>query len=162
MIARETGEGDKRVLPVWHNVTADEVRHYSPTLASLLAISTAQGLERVAASVIRVLEGILRRERSVENFASSRALVLEQWLIIEKTIEQIAERYSCFGSPNSYMVRRLNEIGVVNNVLMAAYTSLRRFRDEAVHNQRFSLSTDEANRYLARAQSLLAALLQLI
>src|SRR5207244_2625660 len=44
LVAREIG-GVKVILPVWHNVTADVVRSYSPTLADRLAVSSAKGLE---------------------------------------------------------------------------------------------------------------------
>lgn len=40
-------EGVKVILPVWHNITADEVRHYSPMLGGRVAAKTSDGLEVV-------------------------------------------------------------------------------------------------------------------
>jgi TIR domain len=55
LVARETG-GVKVILPVWHNITADLVRKYSPTLADRLAVSSAGGLEHVIAELLRAIE----------------------------------------------------------------------------------------------------------
>ena len=35
------------ILPVWHKVSLDEVRQYSPTLAGLFAANSSDGLETV-------------------------------------------------------------------------------------------------------------------
>lgn len=51
LVARETGEGAKRILPVWHNITHREVAEVSPILADRVAISTEQGIETVADAV---------------------------------------------------------------------------------------------------------------
>lgn len=59
LVARETGEGGKRILPIWHGVDATQVREFSPTLADRLAIRTDQGLDVVVASIVRELnEGV--------------------------------------------------------------------------------------------------------
>jgi TIR domain len=55
LVAREIG-GVKVILPVWHNVTADSIRKYSPTLADRLAVSSARGLEHVIAELSRAME----------------------------------------------------------------------------------------------------------
>jgi TIR domain len=55
LVARETQEGAKRILPIWHNVTADEVAHFSLTLSSRLAVSTAFGLPQVIEAVVEAL-----------------------------------------------------------------------------------------------------------
>jgi hypothetical protein len=48
LVAREI-RGVKVILPVWHNITADLIRKYSPTLADRLAVSSASGLGHVPA-----------------------------------------------------------------------------------------------------------------
>jgi TIR domain len=55
LVARETQEGAKRILPVWHKITADEVAAFSLTLSSRLAVSTATGMEAVIAAIVNVL-----------------------------------------------------------------------------------------------------------
>jgi TIR domain len=55
LVARETG-GVKVILPVWHNVTADLIRAYSPTLADKVAVSSARGLDHVIDELSRAME----------------------------------------------------------------------------------------------------------
>jgi len=45
----------KNILPIWHNVTFDEVRRNSPILAQKFALRTDQGLEVVVQGVLKVL-----------------------------------------------------------------------------------------------------------
>jgi hypothetical protein len=40
-------EGVKVILPIWHNITAEEVRRYSPILAGRLAANSKAGLDMV-------------------------------------------------------------------------------------------------------------------
>src|SRR5687768_15661208 len=47
LFTREDAEG-KVVLPVWHNISAEEVARAAPLLASRLAASTTEGLDYVA------------------------------------------------------------------------------------------------------------------
>jgi len=44
--------GRKVVLPVWHDITVDEVLQYSPVLADLVATETALGLDRVVEDIM--------------------------------------------------------------------------------------------------------------
>ena len=46
LVAREV-DGAKVILPVWHNISADEIRSKSPTLAARLATRSSNGLDRV-------------------------------------------------------------------------------------------------------------------
>lgn len=48
--------GRKVILPVWHNVNAEYVRRYSPTLAGRYAVSTKNGLDKVVTEIVKVLE----------------------------------------------------------------------------------------------------------
>jgi hypothetical protein len=53
LVAREV-DGRKVVLPIWHNISADEVRQYSPILADRLAALTSSGLDSVVDEILRV------------------------------------------------------------------------------------------------------------
>ena len=55
LVARETADGQKVILPVWHRVTFADVLAYSPILASRLAVSTSDGLPAVVAAVERAM-----------------------------------------------------------------------------------------------------------
>lgn len=49
-------DGQKVILPVWLKVEADSVRRYSPTLSDLKAAKAKDGVEQVAAQVLRVIK----------------------------------------------------------------------------------------------------------
>lgn len=51
LISREA-DGIKIILPVWHDVSAEEVRIRSPLLADRVATTSAQGLSRVTADLL--------------------------------------------------------------------------------------------------------------
>lgn len=55
LVAREDGS-QKRILPVWHKVSRNEVVSFSPPLADKLGVSTAKGLEHVVDEVMRAIE----------------------------------------------------------------------------------------------------------
>ena len=64
LVAREVG-GVKVILPVWHNITAEEIRRYSPTLADKHAVSSDKGLEEVITKILEVVKadhGTLRSD----------------------------------------------------------------------------------------------------
>ena len=51
LVAREVA-GQKVILPVWHNVDAETVRTYSPTLSDRLATSSSKGLDQVVLDLL--------------------------------------------------------------------------------------------------------------
>jgi len=54
LVSRES-EGEKIILPIWHNLTAGEVRKYSPLLSDRLAVSSAEGMARVVDKIMEAL-----------------------------------------------------------------------------------------------------------
>lgn len=54
-LATREVDGEKVILPVWHNITFEEVRPYSPTLADRIAVDTKRGLARVIDEVMKVV-----------------------------------------------------------------------------------------------------------
>jgi replicative DNA helicase len=54
LVAREDGS-EKVILPVWHEITASDVRRYSPLLADRLGINTDRGLAVVASEIARAV-----------------------------------------------------------------------------------------------------------
>jgi hypothetical protein len=55
LIARHIAGEQNVILPVWHGVTLDDVRSYSPPLADLRAAQSSDGTEAIADAVVRVL-----------------------------------------------------------------------------------------------------------
>ncbi len=54
LIAREI-TGEKVILPIWHNITADEIRKYSPLLTDRVAVSSSRGIEYVVTELLRAI-----------------------------------------------------------------------------------------------------------
>ncbi len=55
LVAREVTTGEKVILPVWHNITREEVARFSPTLADRYAASTKEGMDTVVAKIMQVV-----------------------------------------------------------------------------------------------------------
>jgi hypothetical protein len=55
LVAREVA-GIQVILPVWHNIDADQVREYSPILADRLAVFSKTGLENVVKELVRAMK----------------------------------------------------------------------------------------------------------
>jgi hypothetical protein len=57
-LVTRTVAGEQSLLPIWHNLTAEQVRLFSPTLADRVAMSTDQfGVEDIAKQVAEVING---------------------------------------------------------------------------------------------------------
>ena len=55
-IITKSVSGEQTVLPIWHNITKDEVIAYSPTLADRLARNTAiDSIEDIATEVAELI-----------------------------------------------------------------------------------------------------------
>jgi hypothetical protein len=55
-LATREEEGEKIILPVWHNIDAEGVRRNSPILADRKAVSTAEGLDTVVQKITEVIK----------------------------------------------------------------------------------------------------------
>jgi hypothetical protein len=54
LVSRES-DGQKIILPIWHNLTASDVRKYSPMLSDRFAVASAEGLARVVDKIMESL-----------------------------------------------------------------------------------------------------------
>ena len=54
LVAREVG-GVKVILPIWHNLSAEEIRKWSPMLADKVAVSTKVGLDTVVSEILHAI-----------------------------------------------------------------------------------------------------------
>ena len=54
LVQRES-TGEKVVLPVWHNISDEQIKGYSPTLADRIAVSSERGLEHVVSELLKVV-----------------------------------------------------------------------------------------------------------
>jgi hypothetical protein len=65
LVARES-EGEKVILPIWHNVSMDDVKKYSPILADRKAAHSQNGLDKVVKQIIEVVKPELLVNESSE------------------------------------------------------------------------------------------------
>ena len=54
LAAREV-DGTKVILPVWHNITAEQIRDRSPMLADRIATLSSSGIDRVVDDLARAI-----------------------------------------------------------------------------------------------------------
>lgn len=47
--------GQQMVLPIWHNVTAEDVRKVSPSLAGRIATNFSRGVDKVTEDLLRAM-----------------------------------------------------------------------------------------------------------
>src|SRR4029079_3201892 len=71
LYARAIAGTRKVILPVWHNVTKQEVYNYSPTLADLVGLRTTDGIDKVAVSLKKEIREEQNRARSIIQDQSS-------------------------------------------------------------------------------------------
>lgn len=55
LIARELDSGGRVLLPVWHQISKNDLIAASPPLADVLAVSTSGGLDRVTEKILEVV-----------------------------------------------------------------------------------------------------------
>ena len=55
LVAREMIDDERLILPIWHEIDADDVAHFSPPLAAVLAARTSEGLQAVAESISQAI-----------------------------------------------------------------------------------------------------------
>jgi hypothetical protein len=71
LVAREAGENDKKILPVWHQVDHQDVARFSPMLAGRLGVKTAGGLETVIKQVLAVVRPKFNSDKSPPTYSHS-------------------------------------------------------------------------------------------
>ncbi|MBR0881440.1 hypothetical protein ABIF65_006254 [Bradyrhizobium japonicum] len=56
LVAKES-DGTKVILPIWHQLSREDVQKHSPILAGRLAARTSEGIRAVASKIIKVVSG---------------------------------------------------------------------------------------------------------
>lgn len=60
LVAQAVAQG-KPILPLWHEVTRDDILSFSPPLADRVAVDTSHGTEYVAQKILEVSRPLSRR-----------------------------------------------------------------------------------------------------
>jgi hypothetical protein len=91
LFALETKES-KLILPIWKDITEDEVKRYSPILAGKLAVSTTTGLENVLTQ-IRLAINVSERQQKLTatDAAARRVQALRQTLAEKQSSERLLQ-----------------------------------------------------------------------
>jgi hypothetical protein len=74
LAAREISKGAKVILPIWHNITKEQVEKYSPSLAGRLAVSTTAGLQTVVEQIMAVVNSTSEQAKSEELSVSGASM----------------------------------------------------------------------------------------
>ena len=72
----------KKILPIWHNLTHNDITTYSPLLADKLSISTSDGLLEVARNIVKTLN--LGKSQTIDKTGSGKPIKGEVKFSIEK------------------------------------------------------------------------------
>lgn len=85
LAAKQLIDGRKVILPVWHGVDQSFIVKYSPPLADAVAVSTSDGLEKVAVDILKVVRAPLSNPASQKpRIASSRKKRM-WWIVFAAT-----------------------------------------------------------------------------
>lgn len=91
LFALETKES-KLILPIWKDITEDEVKRYSPILAGKLAVSTTTGLENVLIQIRWAINVSERQQKlTATDAAAHRVQALRQTLAERKQSELLLQ-----------------------------------------------------------------------
>ena len=87
LVARETGEDRRMILPIWHYVDRDQVLTFSPSLADLWAAVSSKGISTVVAQLLKKLQPersplVIARDILIEKGLSPPIVSDEWWLDI--------------------------------------------------------------------------------
>lgn len=107
LVARDDGS-TKVILPVWHNVSREQIAKFSPTLADKLGVSTSSGIERVADEIERAMR--TRRPRVIAAVTTSDEDPIAG---IRATVLTAAGRHElcrCMYEVESYLARNPHDV----------------------------------------------------
>jgi hypothetical protein len=68
LFSRDLSDTRRFLLPIWHNIDADEIRKYSPLLADRFAVRSSEGVGNIAEHILAVIgddEGRLHAEGKI-------------------------------------------------------------------------------------------------
>jgi hypothetical protein len=116
LVARESGRR-KVVLPVWHNVTREDVERFSPILAGRVAVSTSDGLDAVVRSVVSVLSP--RASRSEDPTDTSIGRPHDE---VRKSVQEFNAAFAKAGFCNMINAFRHLDLRVINLLKFTADT----------------------------------------
>lgn len=84
---REIKGKDKIILPIWHNITHDEVMAYSPSLAGRKAVLSSEGVPKVVSEILSVVHPqgsplIIARDTLIDWGLTPPVITDKYWLYV--------------------------------------------------------------------------------
>jgi hypothetical protein len=108
-LAQKQSASQKVILPIWHDVTVDEVRQHLLLLADVVALKWSDGLQTVVDGLLEVITGGVLRKKPLENrdeqfrelaTMSPRQAINEKWEQLAKAILSTGTRNQVPIQPN--------------------------------------------------------------
>jgi hypothetical protein len=98
LVAREMSGQNSVILPVWHNITAQQILEYSPPLADRKAVDTKAGLATVCNELLRKLRPdesplLVARDKLIYHGVNPPVVTDEWWL----NVVEASNRIPCWG-----------------------------------------------------------------
>lgn len=115
LVARQNSNGQKIILPIWHNISREDVIEYSPSLADLLAGDSKSDIETLARTIKNKIEKIKNNKLDIdfkENSNIHNELIekYENETKKEKSREEIKELLETFIVDDRYRIKLFNLI----------------------------------------------------
>lgn len=147
-LAQKEVHGEKVILPIWYNITAEDVGSRSPLLADRIAANWASGLETVVDSLLTVIQPTsidnqspqLRDSgKSFRDLAliSPKAAMMETWNNLVTAISAAGKQNDHSAEQTerttpSEIVNRLFQLGMISDEAREEFFQLKKLYESAV------------------------------
>lgn len=94
LVSREMKGKDKIILPIWHNVSDEDVTRYSPALAGRKAVSSVDGIQHVVKKVLDVIHPnnsplIVARDMLLDKGITPPVITDKYWLEVVEASNRV-------------------------------------------------------------------------
>lgn len=105
LFARESYRDQKIVLPIWHQIEAEEIRIFSPLIADRVAVSTNKGLQVVIGEILRSIQvnppkGLPEQNSELKSESVARPV---QYLGLVRQMAVTPESRDCPSCPRGHL-----------------------------------------------------------
>jgi hypothetical protein len=122
----------KRILPIWHNVTIEEVRNYSPILSDRKAADSKEGIDNIVEKIMRRL--LINFEKSTRKIGIT-IKILDEKIDWDSLSRYTKYRFGNLGKDEFWQAAFLDDIQDNKN-----YKKIRDI-DEAIDKANIAVST---------------------
>jgi hypothetical protein len=163
-------QGSKVILPIWHNITKEEIMEFHPMLAGIKAVSTEGGINSVVVEILKVKIpkipkrnlNYIKESKQLLSSGNYEAAVFIASKRLEIFLRDLA--YQKIGKENvkwNGSIQKLLQILIDNNYIKTKGTNYRynldmlwKIRNEAVHDPS-SITFSKAKTYINIVEELI-------